>query len=84
MDQGKAELLKAIGFECTIETPKSTLAYNEWRFRVANLILDAVNACFKKNNLMGTETLKMLFTGSETKTAGGKKSEKALGCSFFC
>jgi len=62
--------------------PKSTLAYSEWRFRVTNPILDAVNACFKKNNLMGTETLKMLFTGSETKTAGGKESEKALGYSF--
>ena len=74
--------MKAIGFECTITTPKSTLAFHEWRYRVTNLILDAVNACFKKNNLMGTDTLKMLFTGSETKTASGKESEKALGYSF--
>ena len=82
MAAGKADLLKAIGFECTTETPKSTLEYNEWRYRVTNLILDAVNACFKKNNLMGTDTLKMLFTGSETKTASGKEAEKALGYSF--
>ena len=82
IDQGKEEPLKAIGFECTNTTPKSTLAFHEWRYRVTNLILDAVNACFKKNNLMSTDTLKMLFTGSETKTASGKESEKTLGYSF--
>ena len=82
MIEGQKELLKAIGFECTADTPKSVLAYNEWCYRVTNLILDAVSACFKKSNLMGTDTLKMLFTGSETKTVGGKESEKALGYSF--
>ena len=82
MIEGQKELLKAIGFECTVDTPKSALAYNEWCYRVTNLILDAVSACFKKGNLMGTDTLKMLFTGSETKTVSGRETEKALGYSF--
>ena len=34
MAVGKADLLKAIGFECTADIPKSVLAYNEWCYRV--------------------------------------------------
>ena len=81
MVEGQKTLIKAIGFECTIETPKSTIEYSNWRIRVTNLILDAVNACYKDNGL-NTETLKMLFTGSETKVASSGEAEKALGYSF--
>ena len=81
MVAGREALVKAIGFECTLETPKSAIEYSNWRIRVTNLILDAVNACYKDSGLL-TETLKILFTGSETKVASSSEADKALGYSF--
>ena len=74
-------MLKNIGFACTTATPKSTLLFMHWQHRATNLILDGVSACFKDMH-MNTDTLKILFTGNEIKSAGSSDSSKAYAYSF--
>ena len=81
MIKEQKKMLQNIGFACTTTTPKSTLLFMHWQHRVTNLILDGVSACFKDMH-MSTDTLKILFTGDEIKSAGSSDSSKAHGHSF--
>ena len=74
----KENTIKLVGLTCTEENPMPELEYEYLQHRWTNLILDAVQTCYRDNG-RATDAFKLLFSSTDGNNAAPANEKNAHG-----